>query len=85
MSWEKKMDKELIATLETVLVHLHSIRNKLAAHPERYDYYMSQVQKYEKVLHSLRSYALVYSKDDLPHEHHVPACRHRTGWFLLRA
>ena len=48
MSWEKKMDKELIATLETVLVHLHSIRNKLAAHPERYDYYMSQVQKYEK-------------------------------------
>ena len=62
MSWEKKMDKELIATLETVLVHLHSIRNKLAAHPERYDYYMSQVQKYEKVLHSLRSYALVYSR-----------------------
>lgn len=62
MSWEKKMDKELIATLESVLVHLHSIRNKLAAHPERYDYYMSQVQKYEKVLHSLRSYALVYSR-----------------------
>ena len=62
MSWEKKQDKELVATMETVLVHLHSIRNKLAAHPERYDYYMKEVQKYEKILDSLRSYALVYSR-----------------------
>ena len=62
MSWEKKQDKELVATMETVIVHLHSIRNKLAAHPERYDYYMKEVQKYEKILKSLRSYALVYSR-----------------------
>ena len=62
MQWEKKQDKELVATLESVVVQLHSIRNKLAAHPERYDYYMSQVQKYEKILHSLRSYCLVYSR-----------------------
>ena len=62
MRWEKKQDKELVATLETVLVQLHSIRNKLAAHPERYDYYVAQVKKYERVLHSLRSYCLVYSR-----------------------
>ncbi len=62
MSWEKKQDKELVATMETVLVHLHSIRNKLAAQPERYDYYIKEVQKYEKILDSLRSYALVYSR-----------------------
>lgn len=62
MSWEKKQDKELVATMETVLVHLHSIRNKLDSHPERYDYYMKEVQKYEKILDSLRSYALVYSR-----------------------
>ena len=62
MSWEKKMDKELVATLETVLVHLHTIRNKLAQHPERHDYYMGQVSKYQSVLHSLRSYCLLYSR-----------------------
>ena len=62
MSWEKKMDKELVATLETVLVHLHTIRNKLAQHPERHDYYMGQVSKYQSVLHYLRSYCLLYSR-----------------------
>lgn len=62
MQMEEKMDRELVKVIEGLVYSKWQIRQRMAQHPERYDYYKAEMAKLDRDLFLLRKNCLLYCR-----------------------
>ena len=60
LGYDKYMDKELINTIEGLVYYKWQVKERMKAHPERYDHYQRELARTDKELNLLRKQAYLY-------------------------